>query len=421
MAKKSLALIFATLLIGMLFQVVYLLFLVAAAAFYRKGKNSQPVKKADKFVILIPAHNEVDTLPATLERFKALKIATNETVNPAQVVVIADNCSDATAEVARQAGVGLYERFDSERRGKGHALRWALEKLPQDFPEYEACVIFDADTVAADDFLLETAKAVQNGAQVVQGRYDVLKPEESWRTSLMYVAFVLFNHIRPLGRAALGFSDGLKGNGMVFRRSVLEQYPWEAYSLVEDIEYGTRLIEAGIKVTYLPQARLYGQAASTGKQALSQRLRWEGGRGKQARQDIPRLVRAGIRQRNFVPFDRAIDLVIPPLGLLFSLTAALGSLNAGAWLVVGGGWLGWTAALWTLPLGGIGLFVLGGLLVARVPARAYLALLFAPFYIVWKLWVYCLLLSRRQSQEWVRTPRSKIEAQDALQVSFDKN
>jgi cellulose synthase/poly-beta-1,6-N-acetylglucosamine synthase-like glycosyltransferase len=183
--------------------------------------------------------------------------------------------------------------------------------------------------------------------------------------------------------------------------------------LVEDIEYGTRLALAGIPVTYVPEARLYGQAASTGKQALSQRLRWEGGRGAQARKDVPPLLKAAVKQRSFIPFDRAVDLTIPPLGLLFSLTAFFGSLNLGAWAAFGGTWLGLTAALWLAPISGIVLFVFAGLVIARVPAKAYLALAFAPFYIIWKLWVYFLLLTRRLPTEWVRTTRSQIDVKEA--------
>jgi cellulose synthase/poly-beta-1,6-N-acetylglucosamine synthase-like glycosyltransferase len=363
-------------------------------------------------VILIPAHDEAMTLPATLLEFKKLSLDRKELVKP-EIVVIADNCTDNTAELAREAGVTVYERTDLVNRGKGHALRWALEKLPQDFPDYQAVVIFDADTMPERNFMVETAAAYQRGVKIMQGRYDVLRPEENWRTGLMQVAFALFNHVRPLGRATLRLSDGLKGNGMMFTRQVLEELPWNSYSLVEDIEYTTRLVEAGYRVQYAPEAALYGQAPSSGKQALSQRMRWEGGRGAQARRDIPRLFKATLQRRSFVPFDRAMDLIILPLGLLFAAIVAAGLLNLGLALLVGGGLLGFTALMWGISVALIFSFVLLGLLVARVPARAYLSLLYAPFYIVWKMWVYFILLTKRLPREWVRTERAKIEAPDA--------
>jgi 1,2-diacylglycerol 3-beta-glucosyltransferase len=408
--KKAVGFIFGTLLVGVLFQVLYLLLLTVAAIFYRRPKTIANPANPDEFVLIIPAHNEEVTLPVALEAFKRLKTGHNQTIKPEQILVIADNCTDQTAALARAAGVQVYERHDPQNRGKGFALRYAFEKLPLDFPAYKYYAVFDADTIVDPDFLRHATTAMSRGVQVMQGRYDVLKPEETRRTQLMYVAFVLFNHIRPLGREVLGFSDGLKGNGMVFRREILEKYPWQAYSIVEDIEYGTRLTEAGIKVQYIPEAKLYGQAPTTGKQALSQRMRWEGGRGAQARQDIPKLLKMSLKRRSLVPFDRAMDLIIPPLGLLFSIIVAFGIINALAWLVIGGTLLGILAVMWVLPLIGIMLFVVGGLLVARVPAKAFLALMFAPFYIVWKMWVYFILLTRRLPKEWVRTERTKIES-----------
>jgi 1,2-diacylglycerol 3-beta-glucosyltransferase len=410
--KKVVAFIFGVLLIGVIFQVLYLLFLTLAAAFYRKPKSTAASVNPDEFVIIVPAHNEEVTLPATLAAFKQLRTGKGNLIKPEQIVVIADNCTDSTAEIARSAGVVVYERHDTTNRGKGFALRYVFEKLPLDFPQYNYYAIFDADTIVDPDFINHAVTTLGRGAQVMQGRYDVLKPEETRRTQLMYVAFVLFNHIRPLGRRVLGFSDGLKGNGMVFRRRVLEKYPWQAYSIVEDIEYGTRLTEAGIRVEYVPEAKLYGQAPTGGKQALSQRMRWEGGRGAQARQDVPKLLKVALKRRSLIPFDRAMDLIIPPLGLLFSVIVFLGIINALVWIVLGGTLLGILALLWALPLAGILLFVLAGLLVARVPAKAYIALAFAPFYLLWKLWVYFILLTRRLPKEWVRTERAKIEIND---------
>ncbi|NWJ45881.1 MAG: glycosyltransferase family 2 protein [Chloroflexi bacterium] len=413
-----------TVLLGLLLPlVVYLIMLVIAGAFYRKP-NSQKRSllelerngKYPNLVIMIPAHDEALTLPATLQHFNMLSLDRAGKVKP-RIVVIADNCTDNTAELAREVGVEVYERFDTENRGKGHALRWAFEKLPQDFPAYEAVVIFDADTVPHAEFMIEAAAAYSRGVSVMQGRYDVLDPHETWRSSLTYVAFALFNHVRPLGRAVLKLSDGLKGNGMLISRKVLEKLPWNAYSLVEDIEYTSRLVQADMKVEYVPEAKLYGQAAASSKQALSQRLRWEGGRGAQARKDIPGLLKTALLKRNVAAFDRAMDLIIPPLGLLVALLIFSSLLNMLAWLLVGGAWLGWTLSLFGLSLVGIIIFVLGGLLVARVPARAYLALARAPFYIAWKLWVYVILVTRRLPSEWVRTERAKIEVQDVNQVT----
>jgi cellulose synthase/poly-beta-1,6-N-acetylglucosamine synthase-like glycosyltransferase len=198
---------------------------------------------------------------------------------------------------------------------------------------------------------------------------------------------------------------------MVFRREVLERLPWQAFSLVEDIEYTTRLTLAGLKVTYVPEAKIYGQAAATGQQAGSQRMRWEGGRWAQARQDVPRLLRRAVTKADPVAFDRAVDLLIPPLALLVIALVAPTLINTVLWWWLGGTLLAFSLLGWLALLVGMGLFVLGGLVVGRAPVYAYLALGFAPIYVLWKLGLYLKMLYQRSvPQEWVRTQRTKIES-----------
>jgi cellulose synthase/poly-beta-1,6-N-acetylglucosamine synthase-like glycosyltransferase len=376
--------------------------LTLASLFYR---TSAPVnQKTERFVILIPAHNEAATLPLMLGPIMALRAGEN--APEPDVVVIADNCTDNTATLARQAGAVVYERHNLEARGKGHALEWAMQKLPQDFPDYTACVILDADTLPDARFLKEAQAVLDRGAQVIQGRYDVMTPFANWRTFMLFISFALANHVRPLGRMRLGLSDGLRGNGMVFRREVLEKVPWQAYGLVEDIEYSNRLVENGYKVAYAPKAVVYGEAPSTGKAATSQRMRWEGGRAAQAKRDIPVMLKLALKKRSFVSFDRAFDLVIPPLVLLAFSVIAVNLVNLLLWLFIHHNWQTWNALLSLALLGGMLFYVVGGLLIARVPFKTFIMLSFVPVYLVWKLRFYLMLLVKRVPTEWVRTPRT---------------
>lgn len=394
--------------------VLYLLVLMVAAAFYRRPVPPQQAGfTGEKLVILIPAHNEALTLPASLAAIQQMRAE-----RAPLIVVVADNCTDETAALARQAGAQVYERHDLEKRGKGYALQYGIARLLAEYDpsRFDTLVVFDADTLPDPAFLDEVRLALRSGGTVLQGRYDVLDPRTSPRTRLLYAAFLIYNHIRPLGRATLGLSDGLRGNGMVFRREVLERFPWQAFSLVEDIEYTTRLALAGQKVTYVPQARFYGQAAATGRQASSQRMRWEGGRLAQARQDVPPLLGRALAKADLVAFDRALDLLIPPLALLVIALVAGTLVSGWLWWWLGGallaaglmGWLGLLAAM--------GLFVFGGLAVARAPRYAYLALLFAPVYVIWKMRIYAKMLFRRVPREWIRTQRSKIEVPDTQKM-----
>jgi len=385
-------------------QILYILILTFAAVFYHKPKINSSLPQ--NFVILIPSHNEALNIPTVLSPIKALR-AGPLSPNPT-VVVIADNCTDETAQLAREAGVVVYERNDLTARGKGHALEWAIKKLPQDFPDYTACVIFDADTIPNLNFLKASEEALNRGAKVIQGRYDILNPFENRSTLMLYIAFALANHVRPLGRMMLKLSDGLRGNGMVFQREVLENVPWQAYSLAEDIEYTNRLVQQGYKVEYVPEASIKGQAPNDNKQAVSQRLRWEGGRGVQARKDVPPLLRQALRKGSPVFFDRAFDLLIPPLALLVMLVISVTIFNTVVWAIFGTGWLAWNAEASLAMLLGLTVYVIGGLLLARVPAKTYMTLAFVPFYLVWKIKVYALLVFRRLPTEWVRTERTAI-------------
>ena len=411
---KLLALIEIAGLVSCALPVLYLLVLMVAALFYRRPAPAERAGFSDeKFVILIPAHNEALTLPASLAAIKQLRAG-----EAPLVVVVADNCTDDTAQLARQAGALVYERHDPDRRGKGRALQYGIERLLAEYDRsrFDTLVVFDADTLPDPAFLEEVRPALQSGGTVLQGRYDVLNPRTSRRTRLLYAAFLIYNHIRPLGRATLGLSDGLRGNGMVFRREVLERFPWQAFSLVEDIEYTTRLALAGLKVTYVPQARFYGQAAATGQQATSQRMRWEGGRLAQARQDVPPLLGRALAKADLVALDRALDLLIPPLALLVIALVAGTLVSAGWWWWLGGPLLAAGLIGWLGLLAGMGLFVFGGLAVARAPRYAYLALLFAPVYVIWKMRIYAKMLFRRVPREWIRTQRSKIEVPDTQKV-----
>jgi 1,2-diacylglycerol 3-beta-glucosyltransferase len=391
----------------------YLLFLMLAAAFYRPRSSEKLGQSPLDYLILIPAHDEALTLPAVLPSILALR--SGHGLRKPRVVVVADNCTDNTARLAQAFGAEVLERFDPRHGGKGYALEWAIGELMQeDKPaRFEALVILDADTVPDKNFLEEIDRSFQTGARVVQGRYGILnQAQATWRTHLLSTAFLIYNHVRPLGRAVLGLSDGLRGNGMAFRREILEKFPWQAYGLVEDIEYANRLVKAGLKVTYAPAAIIYGQGAASRKQATVQRMRWEGGRFRQVRADVPSLLATALTRASFSALDRALDLLIPPLALLALLLGGLTTLDVILWLVLGGAWLGATVIGWLMLMVALALFVLGGLAVARAPRAAWLALLFAPFYVLWKLQIYIRMLVVKAPKEWIRTPRSTIEARD---------
>ena len=417
-------------------------------------------QKETRFTLLIPAHNEELLLGAALSALQRLQYPRSLY----EIVVIADNCTDRTASIARESGALALERFDAERVGKGYALEdtlaWLLSESKREAAQaktaaesagnekaiasndsaetsafekggltlrsgpseagantawqragrFDAVVVLDADTLVSPNLLAVFATALQNGQTIVQARYDVLNADDSWRTRLMRCALALAHVVKPLGRERLKLSDGLKGNGMCFAREVVVAVPWSGESITEDIEYTLRVCTMGYRVAFVPEACVWAQMPTTGAQAASQRQRWEGGRYRLLFQVAPRLLSESVRTRNRPLCDRAIELIVPPFAEMFALPALLGGLCA--LLARLCGWLsaGLLAEAWALILVLQAVYLFGGMWVARMPARVVLSLLFAPLYIVWKLGLYAIMAVGRSAVGWKRTERHELSS-----------
>ncbi len=346
--------------------------------------------------ILVPAHDEAAVIGQLLASIAALDYPAARS----QAIVVADNCTDETARIARAAGVLVYERTDPEHRAKGYALQWLLQQLARDNRTFDAYLIVDADSSLSPPFLRQMAAELAGGARIIQARYLVRNPNESWASGLRAVAFTLFNHVRPLGRLRLGWSAGLKGNGMCFRADVLERFGWDAASLAEDVEFHARLLQAGYRVTYAPEALVTAEMPTGLRQAQSQQSRWEGGRLALIRTCALPLLRSGLRQRDPAQLDAAAEIIIPPLSVVVLLAALC---------AVGAALAGWAPARWLAVglLAALVVHLIAGMVLARLSLRAYLSLLVAPVYILWKCWVYVMALLGRGGGNWIRTGRGQ--------------
>ena len=170
------------------------------------------------FAIFVPAHNEIAVLGYLLESLAALDYPEDRYT----IYVVADNCNDPTAELARNcAGVHVYERFDQQKRGKGFALNWLLQQLAKDQLVHDAYIILDADFVVDSTFLQVMNQELAQGARALQAQNTVLNVTDSPSTALRWLALALMNYVRPLGRNGLGCSSTLTGNGMCLSRSLL--------------------------------------------------------------------------------------------------------------------------------------------------------------------------------------------------------
>jgi cellulose synthase/poly-beta-1,6-N-acetylglucosamine synthase-like glycosyltransferase len=352
--------------------------------------------KAFRFQIVVPAHDEELGITATVRSLLALDYP----ADAFSVVVVADNCSDATALRAREAGASVLERTDSERRGKGYALQYAFERASSDI---DAIVVVDADTSVSPNLLSAFAARIERGAHAVQADYAVSNPSESWRTRLMAIALGSFHIVRSRGREHLQLSAGLRGNGMCFTREILQRVPHDAFSIVEDVEYGIRLGEAGYRVHYADEAHVYGEMVTSAKAARSQRARWEGGRKALSRAHGWRLLKRGVLERNRVLLDLGFDLLVPPLSRLV-VGAAAGSAGSAVAGVAWGGpaWLAFAG--FSASLGSVSAYVLRGWSLSGTGARGLADLALAPVYVVWKMTVADRSEGKADAP-WVRTTR----------------
>jgi cellulose synthase/poly-beta-1,6-N-acetylglucosamine synthase-like glycosyltransferase len=371
----------------------YLALLTGAAAFPARSLPRPRLFEATfsqpslRIAVVVPAHNESRGLLRTLHSLQR-ELAGNAN---ARIVVVADNCTDDTADVARAAGAEVLVRQDAERRGKGYALRHAFDTLK----DADAFIVIDADTDVEPGFLATMHTALASGADALQCRYGVRDAEANRRASLSDVALGAWNVLRPRGRAALGLSAGIFGNGFALSRRALDWVPYTANSIVEDVEYHHLLVQAGLRVEWVDGAQVRGDMPQQRAAAAQQRARWEGGRLRMLLSHGPAFAARAL-VGNWRLADPLLDLLLLPLAShvsLLLLALALGS-----------------SGVQIAALSGLSIVALHvAIALWLMPARRchLLALLGAPAYVLWKLSLLGgIWRAAGRRAAWVRSARS---------------
>jgi len=227
-------------------------------------------KKENRFMAIIPAHNEDAVVANLVESLKKQ----NYPKELYDIYVIADNCTDKTAEKAKKAGAIVYERFDEKRKTKGFALNWFLrQKIDEDAP-YDAFCIFDADNIVDVNFLNAMNKKLCQGEDVVQGYRDIKNPSDSWVTAGYAIFYWTMNRLYHLARYNLGLSPLINGTGFMVKFDVIKPSGWNTKTLTEDIEFSLKRIIEGKKLGWATDAIVYDEQPVGFKQSWSQRSRW---------------------------------------------------------------------------------------------------------------------------------------------------
>ena len=226
--------------------------------------------KEHKFMMIIPAHNEEKVIKELVDSLQNLDY--NKKLY--DIYVIADNCTDNTAQIAKDAGAIVYERFDEKHKTKGYALQWFLQqKIEEDAP-YDAFCIFDADNIVDKNFLKAMNKKLNQGEDVVQGYRDIKNPSDSWITAGYAIFYWTMNRFYHLARYNLGLSPLINGTGFMVKFDVVKPDGWQTKTLTEDIEFSLKRIIAGKKLGWATDAIVYDEQPVGFKQSWSQRSRW---------------------------------------------------------------------------------------------------------------------------------------------------
>ena len=377
------------------FAILTAFFAIEVLAGLRPVRTRGQRGPAASAVIVVPAHDEAAVIGETL---RSLKDSLGERM---RILVVADNCSDSTAERAREAGVEVVERNDPQRRGKGHALAFAADHLRPDPPDVIVVIDADCSTDARSlRALVDRAAVSGRPSQAI----NLLRPnrEASPLVQLSTFGFMLKNLVRQRGLQRLAGRVHLTGTGMALPFVLFQSSGSVRSSIVEDFALGLELADAGHAPTLVSEAVVWS-GSSTEQGTLVQRRRWEGGFLATALKQGPKMVWRGLGAADLRLVLAGLDMLVPPLALFALLSLAALTISSVAIFASNSNW--WPVIVLAVLLGFAGFAIF--LAWVREGRRfvSFAVLVGIPFYVIWKLPLYAGLVRRGAPGEWLRTGR----------------
>ena len=280
------------------------------------------IEKDHKFMAVIPAHNEEAVIKNLVESLTAQ----NYPKELYDIYVIADNCTDATAEIAKDAGAIVLKRFDEQNKTKGHALNWFIKQKIEENADYDALCVFDADNIVDKNFLKNMNKKLCQGEEVVQGYRDIKNPTDSWIAGGYAIFYWMMHRFYHLARYNLGLSPLLNGTGFMVKFDLLKPNGWQTITLTEDIEFSLINIAQGRKLGWAVDAIVYDEQPVTFKASWSQRSRWTVGHLQCMKEYTGKLINGVKEYKTLMNFDGALYLFGIPMMLLTFLLLGVNTL-----------------------------------------------------------------------------------------------
>ncbi len=368
---------------------VFVLWIFWGMSRYRKGQYKSSVSAGLRFTFVVPAHNEELNIASTILSIK------NMEYNAAliRVVVVADNCSDSTAEISTSLGADVIVRNSQELRGKGYALEFCISLLESS--SYDALVVVDADTIVAKNFCKTMEQRLVQGCQVIQSKYGGNNGDSNGLSFFLHLGNFIENHMFFAGRERLGLNSQLRGNGMCFHRDVVERFPWDAFSIAEDTEYGLRLIQHGVRVHFEIETQVLAPYPETIEAVFIQRTRWAAGNFSEvgnSRADFPE----GNVFRGLKTVESRLAMYLNSKPVVLALTIIpiiLGYFTKQSFLIS------------CLPLGFLFLYLIGGILGLGLSRRRVLYISLFPVYSMCLVWISFKGFLGVGKGNWIRTTR----------------
>lgn len=387
-------------LIGCLLLLTSFLFLQVFSACFFSGSTSKKSESSSSlpFTVLIPAHNEASNIG------EAVRSVLQSCSDGATVLVVADNCNDATAQNARLAGAVVIERTNVDLRGKGYALDFGIQYLQHIPPK--VVIIFDADCILERGSLAHLAAICDRRQRPIQAHYEMNWSKGAALTiakRLRSLAWLFKNYIRPLGLRNLELACPLTGSGMALPWSLLSTLDLASGEIVEDMKLGTDCTLRGHGPIFYPEVKVTSQFPSDQGGLNTQRTRWEHGHLMLAARYGPKLLRRGFLSNSITCLGLGLDLMIPPMALIALLI--VGFLSLFGVLALLGVFLGpvvlslliLTLVLFTASIG-LGIRKFGRQLFS------WRDLVGIPAYVIGKMPLYLSFIFKRELK-WIRTKR----------------
>ncbi len=318
------------LVIGLLFFILYAYQFVYIPVPWLRPSTAHAAPRANRYAVLICARNEATVIGDLIASLRAQTYK----AAPVSIFVLADNCTDDTAAVARRAGATVYQRCNREKVGKGYALQTLLHNLERDEPQgFDGYFVFDADNILEPDYIERMNETFSDGHEIVTGYRNSKNYGDNWISAGYALWFLRESRYLNHARFLLGTSCAISGTGFLFSRKVLEEMgPWPFHLLTEDIEFSVDQIIRGRKIAFCPDAVLYDEQPTSFRQSWQQRQRWAKGYLQVFRQYGDGLFR-GIFHGSFSCFDMSMSIMpaflLSTLSILCSIAMAVVGILSG--------------------------------------------------------------------------------------------